>query len=67
MKKYFALLMCGACLSLSLGCDEGPSNVVGSASESDIDEYNRMLQESQAQMAEADEAMAKEMKKKPQR
>jgi hypothetical protein len=65
MKTRFSLFVCCAALALSVGCsDSQPTNVVGDISDSDMDEYNRMLQESQQQMVEADKAMAKEMKSK---
>ncbi|KLU07043.1 hypothetical protein RISK_000844 [Rhodopirellula islandica] len=59
------MFACCALLVLSVGCTESqPTNLAGDISDSEFDEYNRMLQESQQQMVEADKAMAKEMKSK---
>ncbi|MFG0264366.1 MAG: hypothetical protein ACF8AM_04335 [Rhodopirellula sp. JB055] len=65
MKTRFTLFACCAMLALSVGCgDSQPTNIASEISDSEFDEYNRMLQESQQQMVESDEAMAKEMKPK---
>ncbi|CAD73249.1 MAG TPA: hypothetical protein DDX19_09330 [Rhodopirellula baltica] len=65
MKYRFALFACLIAFSLTVGCDSGePTNLAGEVSDSEIEEYNRMLQESQKQMVESDEAMKKEMKPK---
>ncbi|QEF97067.1 hypothetical protein Mal15_11020 [Stieleria maiorica] len=61
MSKLFCSLMLAASCFLLVGCgDAGPSSVVENAQQSDVDEYNRMLQEEQAQMKEGMEAAAKE-------
>ncbi|WDQ15174.1 hypothetical protein [Rhodopirellula sp. P2] len=65
MKQRLTLFACCAALALTVGCgDSQPTNLAGDISDSEFDEYNRMLQESQQQMVEADKAMAKEMKSK---
>ncbi|WP_182867110.1 hypothetical protein [Stieleria mannarensis] len=59
-KLFFSLMLAASCFML-IGCgDDGPSSVVENAQQSDVDEYNRMLQEEQAQMKEGMEAAAKE-------
>ncbi|MCC9645147.1 hypothetical protein LOC71_22945 [Rhodopirellula sp. JC740] len=63
MKHICKLALLALLFPAVIGCGGSePANVAGGASESEIEEYNRMLQESQSQMAEADEAMAKQAK-----
>ncbi|QDV86811.1 hypothetical protein [Stieleria sp.] len=61
MSKLFHGLLLAASCFLLVGCgSEGPTSVVENAQQSDVDEYNRMLQEEQAQMKAGMEAAAKE-------
>ncbi|QDV46135.1 hypothetical protein Enr13x_60390 [Stieleria neptunia] len=59
-KLFYGLILATSCL-LAVGCgSEGTTSVVEGAQQSDVDEYNRILQEEQAQMKAGMEAAAKE-------
>ncbi|MEL6106742.1 MAG: hypothetical protein AAFU85_11915 [Planctomycetota bacterium] len=56
MRPLFALLFSLSVFAF-VGCDDPqPKNIAEDLEQSDIDEYNRMLQEEQASMAAGDEA-----------
>lgn len=61
MKSIFAKVVLAASCMVLVGCGRPsePANIVEGVAESDIEEYNRLMEESQAGYAEGDAAAKK--------